>query len=113
MNEKSKVELKKPLDKMTAKELRQLCMDKIPEITGASGMSKEELLPAIKKELGIAEDESGKTGAYKDQIRDLKTRLKDLQARRLETSKSRRKQRTILRKKIHNLKKHTRRLSAV
>ena len=53
------LDLKKPLDKMTQKELRELCMAKIPQITGASGMSKEELLPAIKEVLGI-EDEEGR-----------------------------------------------------
>ena len=48
MSEEIKLELKKPLDKMTAKELRQLAIDQIPQITGASGMDREQLLAAIK-----------------------------------------------------------------
>ncbi|WP_291323598.1 hypothetical protein [Desulfonatronospira sp.] len=111
MSEEIKLELKKPLDKMTAKELRQLCIEKIPQITGASGKSKEELLTSIKEVLGMTE-ESSKTGAYKEQIISLKGRIKELQTKRLETPKSRRKERDILRKKIHNLRKNTRRLAA-
>jgi len=112
VSEDIKLELKKPLDKMTAKELRQLCMDKIPQITGASGKTKEELLSSIKNVLGIVEDESGKSGAYKEQIRTIKGRIKELQSQKAVIPKSRRKQRAILRKKIHDLKKNTRRLAA-
>lgn len=51
------LELKKPLDKMTTKDLRQLCMDKMPLIAGASGMDKETLISNIKEYLGIEEEE--------------------------------------------------------
>ena len=44
----------KPLEKMTATELREVAKE-IPEITGASGMKKEELISAIKKARGIEE----------------------------------------------------------
>ena len=42
----------KPLDKMTATELREIAME-IPEITGAHGMNKPDLLSAVKKARGI------------------------------------------------------------
>ncbi|MBT8764459.1 hypothetical protein KFV02_10990 [Desulfohalobiaceae bacterium Ax17] len=112
MSEEIKLELKKPLDKMTAKELRQLAMDKIPQITGASGMDKDELLAAIKEVLGISDDADDKTSPYKAQIRDLKRQIKELRAQKLALPKSKRAEREKLRRKIHNLKKLTRRLAA-
>ena len=51
MAEEINLDLKKPLDKMTAKELRQLAIEKIPQITGASGMDKDQLVKAIKEVL--------------------------------------------------------------
>ncbi|WP_028587621.1 hypothetical protein [Desulfocurvus vexinensis] len=102
------LELKKPLDKMTQKELRELCMEKIPMITGASGMSKEELLPAIKEILGI-EDEVVEGTPYKDQIHAIKQDIRALRAKKVESAN--RKEREILRKKINKLKKRTRRLA--
>ncbi len=102
------LDLKKPLDKMTQKELRELSMEKFPMITGASGMSKEELLPAIKEILGIEEEEIEGT-PYKDVIFGIKGTIRDLRAKRLEASN--RKEREILRKKINKLKKRTRRLA--
>ena len=53
---KTKKEAKeKPLDKMTAKELREVAMT-IPEIVGVHGMNKNELISAVKKARGIAEE---------------------------------------------------------
>lgn len=103
------LKLKKPLDKMTAKELRQLTVEKIPQIVGASGMSKEELLPAIKEALGIQEEE-GAVSPYKDQIFALKREIKELRAKKDETDK--RQEREYVRRKINKLKKRTRRLAA-
>jgi len=103
--------LKKPLDKMTQKELRELCMSKLPQITGASGMSKEEILPAIKEVLGIVEEEGDQTNPYKDQILGIKKQITELRTKKNDSSE--RAQREILRKKINKLKKRTRRLSAV
>lgn len=112
MSDDLNLELKKPLDKMTAKELRQLVMDKIPQITGASGMDKESLLSAIKEIMGITDEEGSAGKAYKDQIGSLKKKIKDLQAQKLALSKTEKNARQALRKKIHTLKKRTRRLSA-
>lgn len=103
------LELKKDLDKMTQKELRELCMEKIPQITGASGMSKEELLPAIKEILGI-EDEGEPANPNKEKILVLKKDIKALYAKKGETTA--RGERKILRKKINKMKKQTRRLAA-
>ena len=56
MGKKEKAEKKeKPLEKMTAKELRDVALT-IPEISGVHGMNKEEVLAAIKKARGIKED---------------------------------------------------------
>lgn len=101
--------LKKPLDKMTAKELRQLVMDKIPQITGATGMDKDQILVAIKDVLGIKEEEGSKTNPYKEQIHSIKA---DIRAMREEKAKAgSRKDKDILRKRINKLKKRTRRLA--
>lgn len=100
--------LSKPLDKMTAKELRQLVMDKIPQITGASGMGKEELVAAIKEVFGIV-DEEGAVSPYKKQISGIKKDIAGLREERLQASS--RKDREILRKKINKLKKRSRRLA--
>ncbi|MFO7726961.1 MAG: hypothetical protein R6X11_01395 [Desulfonatronovibrio sp.] len=112
MDQEKKLELKKPLDKMTAKELRQLVIDQIPQITGASGMDKESLLSAIKDVMGITEEEGSSDKAYQEQIKNLKLKIKDLQAKKLELPKSDKNMRQALRKKIHSLKKRTRRLSS-
>lgn len=102
------LELKKPLDKMTQKELRELCMEKIPMITGASGMSKEELLPAIKEILGI-EEEAVVGTPYKDQIHAMKKDIRTLRSQKVASES--RKEREILRKKVNRLKKRTRSLA--
>ena len=101
--------LKKPLEKLTAKEMRQLVMDKIPQITGASGMSKEDLLPAIKEVLGIEDEEKG-VSPYKAQIGGLKREIRKLRVKRAEVPG--RQDRSRIRKKINKLKKRTRRLAS-
>lgn len=100
--------LKKTLDKMTAKELRQLCLAKIPSVVGASGMGKEELVAAVKEKLGIV-DEPGQVSPYKEQIFTLKRTIRSL--REQKTASPARKDRDILRRRINKLKKRTRRLA--
>ncbi|MGM0645184.1 MAG: hypothetical protein ACQESV_02130 [Thermodesulfobacteriota bacterium] len=104
------LDLKKPLEKMTAKELRELVIEKLPQIKGASGMDKDQLLSEIKELLGI-EEEDAKT-AYKEHILALKRQMKDLQNKRLQMPADNKKERTQLRKQISRLKKRTRRLAA-
>ncbi len=102
--------LKKPLDKMTAKELRQLVMDKLPMITGASGMDKDEILKSIKEVFGIKDEEGQKVSPYKAQISELKREIRKL--REVKAASEARKDRDLLRRKINKLKKRTRRLAA-
>jgi cell division protein FtsX len=110
VSEEIKIELKKPLEKMTAKELRQLVIEQIPQITGASGMTKEELLANIKEVLGITEEEGKSNAMYKSKIRELKQKIRELKAAKLEAKSN--KEREIIRKKIHRLKRQTRRLAS-
>ncbi|WP_027370794.1 hypothetical protein [Desulfovermiculus halophilus] len=104
------LQLSKPLEKMTAKELRELAIDKIPQITGASGMGKDELVSAIKEELGLTDD--SQASAYKEEIRSLKRRIKDLRAQKQEAGTLSQKEKDKLRKEIKQLKRRTRRLAA-
>ena len=46
----------KPLEKMTAKELREIALE-IPEIEGVHAMKKEALLEAIRKSRGVEKEE--------------------------------------------------------
>ncbi len=113
MSEELQLDLKKPLDKMTAKELRDLVLKQIPQITGASGLGKEELLVQIKEVLGIGGDEEGpKVSPYKTKILSLKKKMRELRELRLGTSgEGSRLKREILRRQVNKLKKRTRRLA--
>ncbi len=102
--------LKKPLDKMTAKELRELVIGKLPMITGASGMGKEDIVVAIKQVFGISDEEGEKVSPYQAHISELKSEIKTL--RQSKAGVENRKTRTQLRRKINKLKKRTRRLAA-
>lgn len=100
--------LTKPLEKMTAKELRELCVSKLPMITGASGKAKDELVAEIKEVFGM-NDEEGSVSPYKDQIFAIKRQIRELRTKKEEVSE--RAQREYLRRKINKLKKRTRRLA--
>jgi predicted ATPase len=96
----------KPLDKMTATELRAVAKE-IEGITGAHGMNKAELLDAIRQAKGIETPGKQKDASY---IRDLKVSIKELKKQRQDaldaddTVKA-----TRLRLRISRLKKRTRR----
>lgn len=100
--------LTKTLDKMTAKELRTLAVEKIPSIVGASGMSKEDLIARIKEIFGISDDEGG-VSPYKEQILRIKREIREMRIAKKQTED--RKQRDLLRRRINKLKKRTRRLA--
>ena len=51
---KDKQQTEKPLDKMTVVELREVAKN-IPDVTGVSGMKKDQLLALIKEAQGIEE----------------------------------------------------------
>jgi arsenate reductase-like glutaredoxin family protein len=96
----------KPLDRMTAKELREIAVD-IAEITGAHGMNKEELLVAVKKARGIVEETTKKKG---DSVRKLKQNIRTLKAKKMEAVQEKDAEKTrIFRRRISRLKKKTRR----
>jgi hypothetical protein len=95
----------KPLDKMTATELRKYALD-LGEITGVHGMNKEELIAAIKEVKGIKDE--GKA-AKTVNVRELKEKAKEARARKLAAIEAgaSRQQIEILRKKANRLKKKT------
>ena len=102
----AKEKKEKPLERMTAKELREVAAA-IPEITGVHGMKKAELLTAIKKARGIVEDE---TKASDTSVKGIKKRIKHLKAKKLEALKDKDSHKVrILRRRISRLKKKTRR----
>jgi len=107
MGKKEKKEKKeKPLDRMTAKELRETAL-KIPEITGVHGMNKAELLTAIKKARGIVDVKTEKSDVS---IREIKKKIQVLKAQKAEAYENEDKARArILRRRVSRLKKKTRR----
>jgi hypothetical protein len=107
MGKKEKKEKKeKPLDRMTAKELREHALT-LGEIVGVHGMNKEELVAAIKEFKGISDD--AKTVKAVN-VRELKDKINLLRQTKIEVvaaDKGRAKI-NILRKRINRLKKRTR-----
>jgi hypothetical protein len=107
MGGKTKEAKEKPLEKMTATELRELAKE-IPEITGAHGMNKAELVAAVKQARGI-EDTPGKK-KNRGSVREIKAQIQKLKKDRaaaLEAKDVR--LATICKRKISRLKKKTRR----
>jgi outer membrane murein-binding lipoprotein Lpp len=105
-------EFKKPLDKMTAIELREVAME-IPGVTGAHAMKKEELLPIIKEYYGIEDETAGKGKKKVEKVaatvHELKTKMTQLKEKRKEVRAAKdRKQTDILRRRINRLKRKTR-----
>ena len=107
MGKKEKKEKKeKPLDRMTAKELRETAL-KIPEITGVHGMNKPELLSAIKQARGIVDVKTNKSNVS---IREIKKKILALKTQKTEAHENKDKERArILRRRVSRLKKKTRR----
>ena len=109
MGKKEKEKKEKPLDKMTAPELRVIAKE-LPDVTGVHGMNKPELLKVIKKARGI-EDTAKKKGKAKS-VRELKVKIRDLKAKREALADAPdnqgHKSLDILRRRISRLKKKTR-----
>lgn len=100
---------KKPLEKMTAKELREYAL-LLPGIVGVHSMNKEELLKAIKEAMGIADEEGVKL--FAKEIKKTKALIKDLKvAREAKREEGDKVQVDRLRRRIARLKKQTRRLA--
>ncbi len=106
----------KPLDKMTAKELREMALE-LPGIQGVHAMKKEELITAIRAAKGITEPERKKEKHVLDKkekvvltVAQLKQKVKELRAKRGELLQGENvKMAEILRRRISRLKKRTRR----
>lgn len=98
----------KPLERMTAKELREYALKLGGEIVGVHGMNKEELLAAIKKVKGIKEE--GKKAAKKINVREIKEKIKAMRQVKMEAIQAgeQRAKINILRRRISRLKKQTR-----
>lgn len=104
---KEKEKKQKPLDKMTAKELRELALT-LEGIVGVHAMNKNELIAAIKEARGIVEEK--KTGKTDVDVRSLKAKIKVLKEKRsLAKEASNNKLADAFRRRISNLKKKTRR----
>lgn len=106
MAKKEKEKKEKPLDKMTAKELRELGLA-TGGIVGVHAMNKAELVAAIKEIRGIVDEKGTKKDvdvrALKQKIRELKDKLE--QAKEAGNSKLIQ----SFRHRVSNLKKKTRR----
>ncbi len=106
----------KPLEKLTAKELREMALG-LPGIHGVHAMKKEELITAIRAAKGITEPEPKKEKKVVPKkekvvltVAQLKQKVKELRAKREELLQQRNlKMAAILRKRISRLKKQTRR----
>ena len=112
--EKEAPELDKPLDKMTAPELREIAKQ-IPGVEGVHAMKKEQLLEIIKKHRGI-KDETPKRKSAKNlagvTIKELKKKIAQLKAEKEAARQANDKKKVdILRRRINRLKKQTRKLA--
>jgi len=96
----------KPLEKMTAIELRDVAKE-IPDISGVHGMNKVELVQVIKTARGIVDKTTKKSDAS---LREIKKKIKQLkQDRNTALTGKDKKMATIYRRRISRLKKKTRR----
>ena len=106
----------KPLERMTAKELREMALG-MPGIQGVHAMKKEELLVAIRAAKGIPEPEHKKEKIVVEKkekviltVAQLKQKVKELRAKKEEALQQKNwKVAGILKKQISRLKKKTRR----
>ncbi|HOI95846.1 MAG TPA: Rho termination factor N-terminal domain-containing protein [Syntrophobacter fumaroxidans] len=104
--QKDKTTKEKPLDKMTAKELRELAMT-LEGIVGVHAMNKNELIAAIKEAKGIVDDKSKKSSI---DVRGIKVKVRELKERREKAKEEgNRKLADAFRRRISNLKKRSRR----
>jgi len=108
MVEETMENIKKPLDKMTVKELREVALE-LPQITGVHGMNKPELLAAVKEAKGIEDAPVQKTSAA---VGSVKSQIKNFKKMREAALKEKNaKLATIYRRRISRLKKKSRRVA--
>lgn len=73
------------LEKLTAPKLRELALEKYPNLTGVSGMKKEELVEAIIAEdvkLGLRPKEEGRAARAQMGVTQLKAAIRELKKTR-------------------------------
>jgi len=105
----------KPLEKMTAPELREIAMQ-LPGVTGVHAMKKEELLTIIKEARGIKDEGPPKKRARKAEkakvtVGEVKKRISELMLEKKAARESRdRKRVEILRRRINRMKKLSRKV---
>lgn len=105
--EKVKEKKEKPLEKLTAKDLREMALT-LEGIVGVHAMNKTELIAAIKEAKGIVDEK--KTGGTAIDVRSLKVKIKELKEKRAVAKEANNnKLADALRRRISNLKKKTRR----
>lgn len=96
----------KPLEKMTAKELREVALS-LEVIRGVHGMNKPELIDAIREVKGIVIE---KKNVKAIDVRALKAKIDELKGKKIQAKEAGEKKRVdALRRRISNLKKKTRR----
>jgi len=98
----------KPLDRMTAKELREMALQ-IQGIVGVHAMNKNELVAAIKEAKGIVDEKKRQTTV---DVRVIKQKIRELRSQKTALKESGEKGKVItLRRRISRLKKKTRRVN--
>ena len=104
---KEKEKKQKPLDKLTAKELREMGLA-LGSIVGVHGMNKMELITAIKEAKGIVDE--GRTKKAGIDVRGIKAKIRELKVKRIEAKDAgNAKLADAFKRRISNLKKKTRR----
>jgi len=102
---KDQAKKEKPLEKMTAKELRELALT-LEGIVGVHAMNKNELISAIKEVRGIVEEKRKKA----IDVRAIKAKIEELQGKKIQAKDSgNTKLVDAFRRRISTLKKKTRR----
>jgi len=111
-------EFEKPLDKMTAPELKEVAKE-IPGLTGVHAMKKADLIDVINEYYGIEEESPAKGKKKKAEkrtlsVKELKTKIIQLREKKEEARASKdRKNVEILSRRIIRLKKQTRNVDQV
>lgn len=108
----------KPLDKMTVVELREAVKNEVPDITGVTGMKKDQLQEVLKEARGIKEEAPAKkkkkkktAGPKKEMtVKEMKEEIVRLRTERESVRKEKdKKKNEIIRRRINRLKKMSRR----
>ena len=118
MESKQEETLEKPLDKMTATELREFVLSRNLEgLTGVHAMKKEGLLKAVKEAMGIKDEAPVKKGKGLEvkkelNVKELKQKIAQLKEQKKEVIASKDKKKAgVLRRRMNRLKKQIKRVA--